>query len=76
MPKDQFELNATIKQDDIVTDYGGLPLTKEAVRALRDRCNRHLKMAPWRLAEFGNYVVKTRHPHMADQINYRREDFE
>lgn len=69
-------LDPSINAEDIVTDYGGLPLTKEAVRALRDKCNKHLRMAPWRLAEYGNHIIETKHPHMAPQLKYHREDFE
>lgn len=69
-------LDSTINPEDIVTDYGGLPLRKDDVRALRDQCNRHLRMAPWKLAEFGNHVIAHKHPLMADQFSFRREDFE
>lgn len=69
-------LDKSINPDDIVTDYGGLPLKRADVLALRDQCNRHLRMAPWKLAEFGNYVIAKQYPGMAKQITYHREDFE
>jgi hypothetical protein len=61
--------------DDILTDYMGLPLSRQAARDLRDQANRYLKKSPTKIAEYANRVMAEKHPTQADKIFYTAEDF-
>lgn len=68
-------LIASTEPDDILVDYMGLPLKREQVLAIMEKAKKHLKKSPRKIAEYGNEVIRTRHPYMAKQVHFEAGDF-